>query len=60
MELIRARLGGEVRDRSLPAGILRAHCAGLQFELADRFGRRAELAVGPAGEIHTADRDAID
>ena len=54
VQIVGAGLDVEVGDRGLPAVILSAYRAGLQFELADRFGGRTEFVVVAAGEIGAA------
>ena len=60
VQLVRARLDGEVGDACQAARVLGRHRSGLKLELRDGIGRRAELVVGTALQVEAAERYALD
>ena len=60
MQLVRSRFDREIRDRSLPSSVLRANCAGLQFEFADCLRAGAELVIAAAIQVETPERHSFD
>src|SRR5439155_20441752 len=50
----------KIGNSGLPAIVLRPHCAGLEFELANCLRRRAELVVVASRKAGPADGNAFD
>src|SRR5262249_16931562 len=60
MQVVRARLGGEVGNRGLTPSVLGADGPGLKLKFADRLRRRAELVIRATRQVHPANSDSID
>ncbi len=60
MQSVGSGFDREISDGSLSAVVLGAHCAFLQFELANRLCGGAEFVVVASGKIGPADGNALN